>query len=155
MESKFSASLKWFFAFVEDESASWFMNPGNIRDNNVVRKSRKNKRFEWWAGRSNFHQLMLLVCLALTGKLDSAISRTQRQAWVSLQSCRLNTDLCDNFRKWKCDRKKDKHTKKLVMQAEKQENKNSVASVKKDFEELCRTNYSKTREAIKEDALRF
>lgn len=39
MESKFSASLKWFFAFVEDESASWFMNPGDIRDNNVVKKN--------------------------------------------------------------------------------------------------------------------
>lgn len=34
-KSKFPASLKWFFAFVEDESDSWFMNPGGIRDNNV------------------------------------------------------------------------------------------------------------------------
>lgn len=35
------------------------------------------------------------------------------------------------------------------MQAEKQENKNSVASAKKEFEEVCRINNSKTREAIK------
>lgn len=35
------------------------------------------------------------------------------------------------------------------MQAEKQENKNSVASVKKDFEEVCRISNSKTRAAIK------
>lgn len=41
------------------------------------------------------------------------------------------------------------------MQAEKQENKNSVAGVKKDFEEVCGVNNCKTREAIKEDASRF
>lgn len=40
------------------------------------------------------------------------------------------------------------------MQAEKQENKNSVAGVK-DFEEVCGINNCKTREAIKEDASRF
>lgn len=32
MKSKFPASFKWFLAFVEDESDSWFMNPGAIMD---------------------------------------------------------------------------------------------------------------------------
>lgn len=37
MKSKSPASLKWFFAFVEDKSDSWFMNPGDIGDNIVVK----------------------------------------------------------------------------------------------------------------------
>jgi len=42
---KYLASLKRFLAFAEDESDSQLMKPGDMRDDNVVRKSRRTKRF--------------------------------------------------------------------------------------------------------------
>lgn len=43
---KYLASLRWSFAFAEDECDSQFMKPGDIRDDNVIRNLRKNRRFE-------------------------------------------------------------------------------------------------------------
>lgn len=43
---KYLASLKWSFAFAEEECDSQVMKPGDIRDDNVIRNFRKNKRFE-------------------------------------------------------------------------------------------------------------
>lgn len=95
---KYLALLKGFFAFAEDEHDSQVMNPAGIRDDTVGRKLRKNKRFGWGRG-SHFHQLKLLVSLALNGKLDSARSGTETGSWVHLQRFKLNIELCGIFRK--------------------------------------------------------